>query len=527
LTALRESWRGDLAAGLTVGIVALPLALAFGASAGVGPAAGLATAVVAGILAAVFGGSRVQVSGPTGAMVVVLAPIVGEHGAAAVAVVALLGGLLVIAAGLLRFGRVINMVPWPVIEGFTLGIAVIIALQQAPSLVGQRADPRLRTPTAAWQAVTETTWALAGPALLIAVVVALTMLIGQRRMPRLPWSLIGIVLATGVAEALGLEVARIGALPDRLPMPNLPDLDPETVRSLLGPAVAVALLAAIESLLSAKVAASMADTGPFDPDRELIGQGIASVGAGFVGGMPATGAIARTAVNVAAGARTRAASVIHALVLLAIIYTASGMVGRIPLAALAGVLAVVSLRMVDLEAIRTLVVASRTGTIIFVGTALITVAFDLIEAIWIGIAATTFFALRSLALSSGATREELPGDHRPGDERVALFRLDGSAFFAAADKIADAIDSVRDVDVVILRMSQLTMLDATGARRLSELITALERRNVTVLVKGLQERHRTLASRIGVLDALRHSSHVFDTLDHAVAHARSHVRRAP
>lgn len=526
MTALRTSWRGDLAAGLTVGIVALPLALAFGASAGVGPAAGLATAVVAGILAAVFGGSNVQVSGPTGAMVVVLAPIVGQHGPAAVAMVALLGGLMVIAAGLLRFGRIINMVPWPVIEGFTLGIAVIIALQQVPALVGQQADPRLRTPAAAWQAVMETGWTAAGSALLIAGVVAVTMLGGQRWRPRLPWSLIGIVLATALAETAGLEVARIGALPDHLPMPGLPELDLGMIRTLLGPAVAVALLAAIESLLSAKVAASLADTGPFDPDRELVGQGIASVGSGFFGGMPATGAIARTAVNVAAGGRTRLAAVIHALVLLVVIYTASGLVGNIPLAALAGVLAVVSLRMVDLEAVRTLVGASRAGTLIFAGTAVITVAFDLIEAIWIGIAATAFFALRSLAVSSGATREELPAEPEHGDERIALFRLDGSAFFAAADKIADAVDAVRDVDVVILRMSQLTMLDATGARRLSELITALERRQITVLVKGLQERHRTLASRVGVLDALRHSSHAFESLDDAIEHARSHVHRA-
>ncbi|WP_293780860.1 SulP family inorganic anion transporter [uncultured Aeromicrobium sp.] len=525
LRPVRDSWNTDIVAGVTVGIVALPLALAFGASAGLGPAAGLVTAIVAGFLAAVFGGSNVQVSGPTGAMVVVLAPVVATHGTGAVTVVAILGGLLVVAGGFLRLGRFIAMVPWPVIEGFTFGIAIVIALQQVPALLGVHDLKGTTTLEVAWNAVERSTWDQASITLLVAGLVAAVMVLIQWRAPRMPASLIAIVTVTLLTEFAGLDAPRIGALPDTLPLPSLPEIDTATLRELLGPAVAVALLAAIESLLSAKVAAGLADTGDLNPDRELVGQGIASIGSGLFGGMPATGAIARTAVNVTAGARSRLAAAVHALVLLLIVTTASGLVGKIPLAALAGVLLVVCARMVDREAAVMLARVSRSALLVFTITAIVTVVFDLIVAIQIGIAIAAVLVLRSLASTTHAEREPLPGDPQPGDERIALFRLDGSAFFGAADKLADQIAATRDIDVVILRMSHLTMLDTTGARRLAELITTLERRGVTVIVKGLQERHRSLASGIGVLDALRHRAHAVDDLETAIEHARSHVRR--
>ncbi|MFI2488973.1 SulP family inorganic anion transporter [Promicromonospora kroppenstedtii] len=525
-----RSLGADLLAGLTVGVVALPLALAFGVSSGTGPAAGLVTAVVAGVVAAVLGGSRFQVSGPTGAMAVVLAPVVAEHGLASVALVTVLGGTIVLLAGVLRLGRVVTFIPWPVVEGFTLGIAAIIFLQQVPAAVGQRSPAGENPLVAAVGAVgnlapdTSTLWALA-----IVVLVAAVLVLLPRLHAAIPASLVAVALATVLAEATGAPVARIGTLPDTLPAPVLPGFDGAVAGDLLGAAVAVAALAAIESLLSARVAATMSPGSVYHPDRELVGQGLASLASGLFGGMPATGAIARTAVNVRSGARTRLAAVVHALVILAVIYLATGPVGRVPLAALAGVLMVTAFRMIGAGTVRAVLRSTRSDAVTFVVTAVITVAFDLVEAVQIGLVVAAFFALRRVARASSVHREPLPGAAREGDERIALFRLDGAMFFGAADRILGEVTdaSVRaDVLVVVLRLSQLGMVDATGARALAELVTALEQRGMTVLVKGVQTRHQKLLTTVGVLAGLRHENHVFATLDDAVAHARSHVGRA-
>lgn len=523
---VRRSWKGDLVAGVTVGIVALPLALAFGVSSGAGAASGLVTAIVAGVVAAVFGGSNVQVSGPTGAMVVVLAPIIAVHGIGALAVVGVLAGLMVLAAGILRLGRAVTFIPWPVIEGFTLGIAVIIFLQQVPSALGVPATEGMNAIVGALDAVTRASWPDAAWALVIVAVVAAVMLVAPRIHPLVPGSIIAIAGVTVVTALAGAPVATIGRLPAGLPAPVIPAVDLDTLAALLLPAATVAALAAIESLLSARVAATMADTGPYDADRELVGQGLASVASALFGGMPATGAIARTAVNVRSGGRTRLAAILHALLLAAIVAVGASLVAAIPLAALAGVLMVTATRMISLATVRTVMGATRADAIVFVGTAVVTVSVDLITAVLVGIAVAAFLALRTLARSSGVHREELPGAAEPGDERIALFRLEGALFFGAAERMLQRVGELRDVDVVIIRMSQLQLLDATGAQVVTELIHALERRGVTVLVKGIQGRHLELATRVGVISSLRHRNHLFDDLAAAVEHARSHTRRA-
>lgn len=522
----RRTWKGDLVAGVTVGIVALPLALAFGVSSGAGAASGLVTAIVAGVVAAVFGGSNVQVSGPTGAMVVVLAPIIAAHGVGALAVVGVLAGLMVLAAGILRLGRAVTFIPWPVIEGFTLGIAVIIFLQQVPSALGVPATEGANAIVGAVDAVTRASLPDAAWALAVVAVVAAIMLVAPRIHPLVPGSIIAIVVVTVVTVVAGAPVATIGELPSGLPAPVIPAVDLETLGALLLPAATVAALAAIESLLSARVAATMADTGPYDADRELVGQGLASVASALFGGMPATGAIARTAVNVRSGGRTRLAAILHAVLLAGVVAVGAGVVAAIPLAALAGVLMVTATRMISVATVRTVMGATRADAAVFVGTAIVTVSVDLITAVLVGIAVAAFLALRTLARSSGVHREELPAPAEPGDERIALFRLEGALFFGAAERMLQRVGELRDVDVVIIRMSQLQLLDATGAQVITELIHALERRGVTVLVKGIQGRHLELATRVGVIASLRHRNHLFDDLGAAVEHARSHTRRA-
>jgi SulP family sulfate permease len=527
---LRSAWKTDLFAGVTVGIVALPLALAFGVSSGVGAEAGLITAVVTGLVAAVMGGSSVQVSGPTGAMVVVLAPVVAAHGVASIALVSVLAGLLVVILGASGLGRAVAFIPWPVVEGFTLGIAAIIFLQQVPLATGTAATPGHNTLLAAVESASQATLPAVLQTLAVVAGVAALMYLLPRLNKSLPASLIAVLLATVAAEVLALDIPRIGALPHSLPAPSMPAVDPAALGGLLMPAVSIATLAAIESLLSARVAAGMVGpdgrpSGPYSPDRELTGQGLASIAAGFFGGMPATGAIARTAVNVRSGAKTRLSAVVHALVLLAIIYLAAGLVGRIPLAALAGILMVTATRMVSRHTVTAILRSTRADAAVFVITALITVAFDLIVAIQIGLAAAAVFTLRTFASLSGVRREDIPGPPVPGDGHIAIFRLDGAMFFGAAERVLQEISQVKDVQVAIIRLSQLRMLDATGAHMLVEVISALELRGVTVLLKGVQPQHLELVTNVGVIRSLRHHKHLFASLPDAVEHARSHVLR--
>lgn len=523
-------WRADLAAGVTVGIVALPLALAFGVTTGLGASAGLTTAIVAGLVAAVFGGSNVQVSGPTGAMTVVLVPLVARFGTEAVIVVSVMAGVLVIAAGLLRLGRALAYVPWPVIEGFTLGIAVIIFLQQVPNALGVATPEGENTAVVAAEAVRDALSHGSAQTLALVGIAAAVMVVLPRLHRSLPASLIAVVSATVIAELAGWDVATIGALPSSLPLPSLPSVALADVDRYLSAALAVAALAAIESLLSAKVADGMSDTSPHDPDRELVGQGLANVVSPLFGGMPATGAIARTAVNVRAGARTRAASMVHSLVLVAVVLVGAGLVARIPLAALSAVLMVTAVRMVEVHNIGAILRSTRSDAVVLVLTALATVAFDLIVAVEVGIAVAVVLALRQVAMTTSVAAVPIEVDdadeHDLLREHIVAYRLDGALFFGAAQRFLNDLLDVADVRVVILRLPQLQVLDATGAQALGTIVTELERRGITVLLKGPRPEHLKVLYAVGAIDELAHENHLFTDLDAAIAHARSHVTRS-
>ncbi|MDV3207619.1 MAG: sodium-independent anion transporter, partial [Rhodococcus ruber] len=410
--ALRSP-RADLTAGLVVALVALPLALGFGISSGLGAAAGLATAVVAGAVAAVFGGSRFQVSGPTGAMTVVLVPIFHEHGASGVLAVGLVAGVVLVVLAFAGIGRAVRFMPAPVIEGFTAGIAVVIALQQVPAALGIAHAEGEKV----WQSAFDAVRQFADrPSLLpaaVAVLVATAILIGGRYLPKLPFSLVAVVLATVVAQLFHLDVTRIGAIPSGFGAPSLGFLDLGELTSLLAPALAVAALAALESLLSATAADSMSVGTRHDPDRELFGQGLANIAAPLFGGVPATGAIARTAVNVRSGARSRLSALTHAVILAGIVYLASPLVAQIPLAALAGVLLATTVRMVETASIVAITRASRADAIVMTVTFLVTVALDLVTAVAIGVGFAAVLALRAVARA--ARIEQVPldedGDH--------------------------------------------------------------------------------------------------------------------
>lgn len=533
---LRRSWRADVIAGITVGVVALPLALAFGVTSGVGAAAGLVTAIIAGVVAAVFGGSNLQVSGPTGAMAVVLVPIVARYGAAAVVPVAIMAGGMVLAMGLLGLGRIVDFIPWPVVEGFTIGIATIIFLQQVPMALGVPKPEGENTALVAVRALAAATWSQAAWSLAVLAIVVALMLVLPRLRRSFPASIAAIVVSTAVVAWSGWSVKTIGPLPTGLPMPTLPVLDTATTGALFSAALAVAALAAVESLLSARVADGMAGTSQLNPDRELVGQGLANVASGVFGGMPATGAIARTAVNVRAGARTRVSAIVHSLLILVIVLFLGTWVARVPLPALAGILMVTAVRMVDVRSARAILRSTKSDAAVMVLTALATVVFDLILAVEIGIAVAAVLALRAMAKSSTVAPESddvvaTAADHAD-DERsrllqqhIAVYRMDGALFFGAAQYFLDELTSVSDVRVVILRLGGVRVIDASGGHALQETISSLRARGITVLLCGVSQRQHRILDAVGALSALQAQHHVFTSLPEAVEHARGHVIR--
>lgn len=536
LAPARSDWSGvrpgkDLAAGMLVGLVALPLALGFGESAGLGARAGVITAIVAGAVAAVFGGSRVQISGPTGAMTVVLVPIVATHGPNGVLVVALLAGMLLIALGGLGVGRTIRYVPIPVVEGFTLGIAAIIMLQQLPPALGVhvRAEKVLVLAQRAVQAwVQQPDWVAPGLTAMVAMVIVLV----SRWWPLLPGALVVVVLATLGNAVSGRHAEVIGQIPASLPKPRLPEIPWASIDQLLLPAVAVAALAGLESLLSATVADAMSVGRRHDPDRELVGQGLANLAAPLFGGVPATAAIARTAVNIRSGATSRLAALVHSAVLLLIVLVMAEWVGEIPLAALAGVLVATAIQMVRVSSLRALLRSTRADAAVLVTTTAATVLLDLVLAVMIGLVVAGFFALRSTArearidevpiVEGDATEVEEPGQALL-DEHIVAYLIDGPLFFAAAHGFLLELADIATVEVAILRMSRVTTIDATGAAVLADAIEGLERRGITVLLSGIRGPHEQVLRRLGVYERLAHDRHVFATTPEAIAHARQHV----
>ncbi len=521
----------DLLAGVMVGLVALPLALGFGVSSGMGAGAGLITAIVAGAVAAVFGGSRVQVSGPTGAMTVVLVPIIATHGPDGVLVVGLLAGLLLVGLGYVGAGRFIRYVPIPVVEGFTLGIAAIIALQQLPVALGVdvHAEKVLVLATDAVSAwVTDPVWVPAG----MAAGVTVAILAAGRIRPGLPGSLFALVAATVGNSVFDLGAATISRIPTGLPAPQLPRIAMYDLDALLLPAVAVAALAALESLLSATVSDAMSVGQRHDSNRELVGQGLANLASPLFGGIPATAAIARTAVNVRAGATSRLAALTHAVILLAVVLVAAPWVSEIPLAALAGVLVATAIHMVRVSSLLALLRSTRGDAAVLVITAGATVLFDLVTAVLLGLVVAGFVALQQTAKS--ARLDEMPLDETDHtdeeqallDEHIIAYRIDGPLFFAAAHDFLLELADVRNVQVVILRMSRVTTIDATGAHVLADTISRLEGRGVTVLLSGVQPGHEQVLREIGVAGRLAHERHLFDDTPAAITHARLHVSRS-
>ncbi|WP_329246958.1 SulP family inorganic anion transporter [Actinoallomurus sp. NBC_01490] len=527
--AMRRDPRRDVLAGLSVAVVALPLALAYGASSGLGARAGLATAVIAGTLAAIFGGGALQVSGPTGVMTVVLVPIIRHHGVEGALLAGMMAGVLLILAALARLGRYARCVPASVVEGFAVGVAIVIALQQVPAALGLDARHGEKVWRAAVASVADYLKDVRPAPLLMAAAVAAAMMVGSRRLPKLPVALIAIATATLAARFLPLHLELIGDVPSGLPSPSLHFLHLGVAVTLLPSALAIAVLAALEGLLSAAVVDALGAGERSDPDRELFGQGLANLAVPLVGGVPATATLARTAVNVRCGATSRLASLTHALALAVIAFAAGGLVSAIPRAALAGLMLGAAARMIKIRSLTTIVRTSAGDALIVTFTLIVTVMVNLIAAVAAGVVIATVVTVAALARSgrieamplephcadgngaggNGAGGNGAGGDgadlggadgngaghERAGVGDIGLYRLEGPWFFAATHRLLQGLGQVNGRRVVILSMADVSALDLTAARVLGETITQLRSRGVTVLLAGVRPRHHRLISQ--------------------------------
>lgn len=520
---LSQRWPRELLAGVTVGIVALPLALGFGVASGAGAAAGLVTAVIAGVLAAVFGGSHLQVSGPTGAMTVVLLPVIAQFGMSAVPILAILAGALLVVMAITGLGRAVDLIPWPVVEGFTFGIGIIIAVQQIPLALDTAKGDSESTLVSSWQTLSHTDWTRAITPLILVLVVTVTQWALQQWSPRLPASLIAIAVAAVVADIGGLPVQRIAELPSSLPVPSIPHITMPMLTQLAASALAIAALAALESLLSARVAdTAVCDVPRTNADRELFGQGLANIGSGLFGGIPATGAIARTAVNIRAGGRTRVSAITHSLVLVAVIFVLTPAVSRIPLSALAGVLIMTALRMIDLRVASRIWRTTRADRLTFVATCATTVILDLIIAVLLGVAMAAILSLRHMAATSSVRREHLPVTTPIGlvdfpthewHEQVAVYRVDGALFYGDARRFVETVSSASGVRGVIIRAHRMRVMDASGAEALREAVRALRRRDIKVIIQGLSAQQLATAIVTGAITADQHTHDLPTAID--------------
>jgi len=538
----------DLGAGFTVGLVALPLAMAFAIASGLKPEAGLFTAIIAGFIISALGGSKVQIGGPAGAFIVIVYGIVQTHGLANLFIATMMAGVLLFLMGLTGLGSLIRFIPIAIVIGFTNGIAVLIALSQVKDFLGLD----IEIMPADFFAQLGLLWRYAGTADFPTIALSfsalgliifwprIAKLLGQRvftglpsvvgmvgrahLVSRLPGTVVALVLATLAAWLLALPVdtigSRFGGIPQTLPAFALPEFNWQTARNLFGPTVTIALLGAIESLLCARVAdAAIGDR--HNPNQELMAQGIANFTVPFFGGMPATGTIARTTTNIRAGARSPIAGIVHALVLLAIVLVAAPLAEYIPLAALAAVLMFVAWNMGEWREFGRLKQFSLVYRTVMLSTFLLTVIIDLSVAVEVGLVLASLFFIYRVSEITRVERIAIPDGIAAPAGRVRAYKLFGSLFFGAVGKIEALLDEKRDrASVVILEMHQVINLDTTGLDAIEALHRTLGEEGSTLILAGLTAQPLSIIRRSGFIHHIGEVNLTPD-LDAALVRARA------
>jgi SulP family sulfate permease len=509
ITALKEGYdfprfRADAVAGLTVAIVALPLAMALGIASGASPREGLVTAIIGGALISLLGGSRVQIGGPTGAFVVIVAGVIAVHGYAGLVLATLLAGAILIVAGYSGVGRLMRFVPMPVVTGFTAGIAVIIASSQVGDFLGLRTGPVPSAFVEKWIAYGGA-FGTIRPATLGLGLGALALVVALRRaLPRFPAYLIAIAVATAAATWLRLPVETVGdrfpAMPAGLPMPHLPPVSLALVRDIVPSALTIAFLAGIEALLSATVADGM--TGyRHRSGQELVGMGVANLASALFGGLPATGAIARTATNIRAGAQTPVAGILHAAFLLLFLLLAGPLIALVPMTALAAVLIMVAWGMSESDRFRSLLRSADTGErALLLLTFALTVFVDLTVAIGVGVTLAALLFMRRMSEHAGLVADDPDEDPAQRDRLppgVEVLRFSGPIFFGVAGEMLEALRRIdRSPRAMILRMEPVPYVDATGAGAIEAFVRQAGAAGTEVWLCGLQRQPLDFLARM-------------------------------
>ena len=490
----RAQFYKDAVAGLIVGVVALPLAIAFAIASGVSPEKGIFTAIIAGFIISALGGSRVQIGGPTGAFIVVVYGIVQQFGVNGLIIATFIAGILLIVMGLVRLGNVIKFIPYPLIVGFTAGIAVIIFSSQVKDFFGLKMANVPADFISKWLAYghhfTSGNWY----AFAIGIFTLLVVLLSPKISHKIPGSLVAIIVTTLVVRFFNLPVetigSRFGAISSSIPSPVIPVVSFATLQQLIRPAFTIAMLGSIESLLSAVVADGMTG-GNHRSNTELIAQGVANICSSIFGGIPATGAIARTATNIKNGGRTPVAGIIHAITLLIILLFVGKWAALIPMAALAGILVVVAWHMSEVKSFQFILKGSKSDAAVLLTTFLLTVFIDLTVAIEIGMILAAFLFMRKMMQVSSVEHAAVSIDDIPDDvstpdnlpEGVDVFEIHGPLFFGAAYKFKDTMRVIEDpAPVLIIRMRHVPVIDATGIRVLKEVNEEIKRRGSKLIL---------------------------------------------
>ena len=508
--------RGDVLAGLTVAIVALPLSMALAIASGASPAVGLHTAIVAGFLISFLGGSRVQIGGPTAAFIPVVFGVIAEFGYDGLLVATLMAGAMLVLAGLLRLGTLVKYMPQPVITGFTAGIAVSIFSSQIKDLLGLDIATVPADFLGRWHAYAANIGTINPSAALLAFGTLALLLAMRRWRPNWPGFLIGVVVATLATLLLDLPVdtvvSRFGPIPRELPAPHLPSFDLSRFGELLPSAFTIAFLGGVESLLSAVVSDGMTG-GRHRSNCELVAQGVANTASALVGGLPATGAIVRTATNVRAGGRTPVAGMAHALFILLFVLAAAPLANRVPLPAMAALLLVVAWNMSEIDRIRQLMRSPVGDRLVLVVTFVLTVLFDLTLAVQVGVVMAAFLFMyrmsEMVSLESDGRwvetdQDDLAGEPTPDDRAqlppgVEAYRVSGPLFFAVANRIDDVLRAFgRPPRVFILRLRQVPLIDASGATAIANLVERCRRERIALVFTGLQPQPASVLADMGV-----------------------------
>ncbi|WP_445734257.1 SulP family inorganic anion transporter [Mariniflexile sp.] len=496
----KETLTKDILSGLIVGIVALPLAIAFAIASGVSPEKGIITAIIAGIIISTFGGSRVQIGGPTGAFIVIVYGIVQQYGTDGLTIATFMAGFIIIGFGLVRLGNLLKYIPYSLIVGFTSGIALIIFSSQINDFFGLHIAKVPADFIDKWVVYFSNFHKINWYAISIAVATIFITLYFQKIIKKIPGSIIAIVLSTIVVVVFDIPVDTIesnfGNIPNQLGLPHIPNVNFDTIQALIQPAFAIAILGSIESLLSAVVSDSMIG-GKHRSNMELVAQGAANIFSSLFGGIPATGAIARTATNVKNGGRTPIAGIVHALVLLAIMLLFAPYAKLIPMSCLAGILMVVAYHMSEWKQFISILKGNRMDIIILLTTFFLTVVFDLVIAIEIGIVLSSFMFMKRMSESVNIqdfSSENGNGEHLFDEELlnipkgVVLYEINGPLFFGAARQFQETITNTHlQPKVIIIRMRYVPLIDATGYQSIKEIIKTYNARKIKVIISGIRK----------------------------------------